>query len=94
MRQRRPPASLTPLPSRRAIGDRGEDEAVVHLVEHGVEVLARNVRYGDGEIDVVGRLGTHLLFVEVRLRRDDSRGTPLESVTRPTKVPVAPANAD
>ena len=44
-------------------------------------ILATNVRYENGELDLVARHGEALLFIEVRFRHDDSRGTALESVT-------------
>jgi putative endonuclease len=43
--------------------------------------MARNVRAGGGEIDLVAGDGGTVVFVEVKWRRDDSRGTPAEAVT-------------
>ena len=80
------PASATALregtsPTTTAAGRRGEDEAVRHLTARGVTVLARNVRYPDGEIDVVAEHEGVLLFVEVKWRRTPARGSAAESVT-------------
>lgn len=52
-----------------------------HLVERGWTVLARNVRVGRNEIDIVAREpGRMLVFVEVRSRTVSHLGAPEESV--------------
>lgn len=64
-----------------ARGREGEDAAARHLEENGAVVLARNVRYPVGEIDLVARESDALLFVEVKRRRDAARGEGAEAVT-------------
>jgi putative endonuclease len=59
----------------------GEDLACALLAENSLQVLHRNVRYPDGEIDIVARDGATLVFVEVKWRRNDARGAPAEAVT-------------
>jgi putative endonuclease len=59
----------------------GEDIACSLLAENSVQVLARNVRYPNGEIDIVALDGATTVFVEVKWRRNDARGTPAEAVT-------------
>jgi putative endonuclease len=49
-------------------GRRGEDVAVLVLEREGYVVVARNVRVGRDEIDVVANDGDVLCFVEVRKR--------------------------
>ena len=49
-------------------GAQGEDLACAYLVRHGLRIIARNVRFRSGEIDIVARDGDALVFVEVRLR--------------------------
>ncbi len=44
-------------------------------------ILARNAKGGGGEIDLVAADGPAVVFVEVKWRRDASRGTPAEAVT-------------
>ena len=39
------------------------------------------MRYRDGEIDIVAQEGATTVFVEVKRRRNDARGTPAEAVT-------------
>ena len=58
-----------------------EDLAVAHLESHGLEVLHRNYRIRGGEIDIVMRDGTVLVFVEVKQRSSTAFGGALEAVT-------------
>jgi len=53
---------------------------MVHLEARGYAILARNWRCRSGELDLVASNGTTIVFVEVRSRRSDRCGTPLESV--------------
>ena len=62
-------------------GRGGEDEAALFLEGRGLTVFARNVRVGGGEIDLVAGDGGTVVFVEVKWRRDASRGAPAEAVT-------------
>ena len=67
-------------PDRRALGQRGEDVAAAFLVDRGLVVLERNWRCREGELDLVARDGDALVFCEVKTRRGDSHGAPVESV--------------
>lgn len=58
-----------------------EDEAARYLADQGLDLLTRNFRCRSGEIDLVMQDGRTLVFVEVRLRRDDRFGGALHSVT-------------
>jgi putative endonuclease len=62
-------------------GRRGEDLASLLLEENVLRILDRNVRYKDGELDIVALDGATTVFVEVKRRRDDALGTPAEAVT-------------
>jgi putative endonuclease len=63
------------------VGAYGERRAVEYLVhEAGMQVLDRNWRCSDGEIDIVARDGPALVFVEVKTRRDLTFGPPEEAV--------------
>jgi putative endonuclease len=53
-------------PARR--GTLAEEVAALYLRLRGMTLLARNVRGGGGEIDLLARDGDALVFVEVRLR--------------------------
>src|SRR3954468_4654663 len=63
-----------------AVGAYGERVALAHLVEQGMVVLDRNWRCRGGEIDLIVRDGTELVFVEVKTRRGGRFGTPAEAV--------------
>jgi putative endonuclease len=63
------------------MGRAAEQAAVEHLERQGYRVLARNVRVGRGELDIVARRGRTLVFVEVKARRGYRCGTPEEAVT-------------
>jgi putative endonuclease len=52
--------------------------AARHLKRAGFRILARGVRSGLGEIDLIARDGPTLVFVEVKTRRS---GEPAEAVT-------------
>jgi putative endonuclease len=58
---------------RRVLGQRGESLAADHLRRRGCVVLARNVRTGHGEIDLIVRGRDALAFVEVKTRRVGAR---------------------
>ncbi|WP_417564576.1 YraN family protein [Microbacterium sp.] len=62
------------------LGRAGEDRAVAHLTARGFGVLERNWRCREGEIDIVARTATALVFVEVKTRRGDGFGDPLVAV--------------
>jgi putative endonuclease len=53
---------------RQRAGAAAEEAACALLRAHGCRVLARNVRYREGELDIVAQDGGLLLFIEVRLR--------------------------
>jgi putative endonuclease len=81
-RRRAPGTAPVPRPSvKRQRGDAGEEIATEFLEKRGLTVLERNVRYQDGELDVVARNAATLVFVEVKRRRDAERGRAAEAVT-------------
>jgi putative endonuclease len=64
------------------LGRYGEELAARHLVDAGMEVLARNWRCREGELDIVARDGDALVFVEVKSRSGLGFGEPAEAVGR------------
>jgi putative endonuclease len=65
----------------RAVGQQGEDLACAHIEGRGWELLDRNWRCTWGEIDIVARHGDVLVFCEVKTRRSQRFGSPVEAVT-------------
>jgi putative endonuclease len=65
-----------------AVGRHGEQLAVRHLEDAGLTILARNWRCREGELDIVAKDGSALVFVEVKTRSSLAYGTPAEAVTR------------
>lgn len=67
--------------SSKAVGAYGERRAVDFLVhEAGMQVLDRNWRCAEGEIDIVARDADAVVFVEVKTRREQEFGAPAEAV--------------
>ena len=69
-------------PDRRATGDAAESAARRLLEGEGLRLLARNVRFKAGELDLVMREGDTIVFIEVRFRGDGRFGGALASVDR------------
>ena len=67
------------------LGARGEGLAADHLVNAGLEILDRNWRCSQGELDIVARDRDEVVFVEVKTRSSVLFGHPFESITA-TKV--------
>ncbi len=68
------------MDARAQLGRWGDDLAVQHLQAAGCEVLARNWRCREGELDVVVRDGPAVVFVEVKARSGRGFGEPSEAV--------------
>jgi putative endonuclease len=75
-------------------GREAEDLAGAHLAGLGWEVVARNHRCREGEVDLVCRRGREIHFVEVRSRTGEAQGGPEETVGRRKARRVAAAATD
>ncbi|MER3402974.1 MAG: YraN family protein [Armatimonadota bacterium] len=62
------------------LGRWGEECAMRHLQAQGYQVVARNWRTREGEIDLIVQKGLLLVFVEVKTRRSVRFGAGEESV--------------
>ena len=68
--------------ARRVLGASGEDAAAAWYEAHGYQVVARNWRCRQGELDLVVRRGRTVVFCEVKTRTSAAFGAPVEAVTR------------
>jgi putative endonuclease len=65
---------------RSTLGTTGEDAATRYLEAEGFEIVERNWRSPEGEVDVVARRRGLVVFCEVKTRRTDRWGDPSEAV--------------
>jgi putative endonuclease len=68
--------------ARRVLWRSGEDLAASFYARRGFRILARNYRAPGGEIDVIARRGSLLVFCEVKARATERFGLPAEAVDR------------
>jgi len=66
---------------RRRLGSDGEAAVARWYEARGYEVMSRNWRVREGELDLVLRRGRTVVFCEVKTRRGDAFGSPFEAVT-------------
>ncbi len=71
---------MAAMRARDAVGAYGERVATRHLISEGMQILDRNWRCRDGEIDIIARDAESLVFCEVKTRRSHAYGTPVEAV--------------
>ncbi len=65
---------------RAAVGSAGEEAAARWYEAEGYEVLERNWRRREGEVDLIARRGRTVVFCEVKARTSDRFGTGAEAV--------------
>ena len=66
--------------ARRALGIAGEDAAAAWYEANGYEVMARNWRCREGELDLIVRRNRLIVFCEVKARTSSTFGVPAEAV--------------
>lgn len=67
----------------REFGNKGEDLACEYLIKNGYEIVERNKHFSKFcEIDIIAKLKDKYVFVEVKTRRTNNFGTPLEAITK------------
>lgn len=67
-------------PAAASLGTRGEAAAARYLRRKGYRIVARQVRNGLGELDLVAIDRRVVVFVEVKTRRSDIAGHPAEAI--------------
>lgn len=64
----------------RRTGSVKEQLAADYLTQQGMQIVERNFRGRQGEIDIIGYHKGYLVFVEVKYRSSTVKGTALEAV--------------
>ncbi len=72
-----------------SLGKRGEDLACSYLKRHGLKIIQRNYRQKSGEIDIVCRDQSYIVFVEVKTRKSLRYGLPYEAVTQKKQAQIS-----
>lgn len=70
------------------IGNLGESLAKDYLEEKGYKFLERNYSWGLGEIDLIMAYEKMIVFVEVKLRKNDFYGRPRDFVTPNKQIKI------
>ena len=69
------------MQNKRNIGNEYERIAGKYLEEHGYQIIEYNFYSWHGEIDIIAKHEGYLVFLEVKFRKDDGAGSPLDAVT-------------
>lgn len=69
------------MKNKRTIGFEYEKIAGEYLKKCGYEIIEYNFYSRHGEIDIIAKHEGYLVFVEVKYRKDDGAGSPLDAVT-------------
>lgn len=63
-----------------SLGKWGEEVAEKYLKKRGYTILSKNFRCRMGEIDLIALDHDHLVFIEVKTRKNQNYGLPCEAV--------------
>ena len=67
----------------REFGSKGEDLACEYLKKNGYTIVERNKHFSTVlEIDIIAKIKSKYVFVEVKTRKTDNFGSPLEAITK------------
>lgn len=77
------------MQNNRSLGTIKEDVAAKYLEENGMTILEKNFRCRYGEIDIIAKDGSYLVFTEVKYRTNASSGYPQEAVTKKKQKTIA-----
>lgn len=68
--------------NKRQLGGEGEEKACSKLISSGFEIITKNYRVREGEIDIVAKKGHTIGFFEVKLRNNLAFGHPVTSLPK------------
>lgn len=66
--------------NKRELGSEYETRACKYLEDKGYSIIERNFYSKHKEIDIIARDKEYLVFIEVKYRKDNIKGTPLDAV--------------
>ena len=69
-----------PRANYRARGAYYERSAAAYLIRQGYELLEKNYRCRLGEVDLIARDGSYIVFIEVKFRTSKATGLPSQAV--------------
>lgn len=78
----KPLATASERLTTKQLGDRAENLVADYLRTHGHTIIARNHKTKFYEIDIVSTKDNKIYFTEVKYRKNQSRGTSLDMVTK------------
>ncbi len=67
--------------NKRTLGSEKEKLAAAYLTQKGYDIIETNYRTRYEEIDIIAKDKNTIVFVEVKYRKNESFGNPLESIT-------------
>lgn len=71
------------MANNREVGAKGEELAVQYLEKLGYKILERNIHFSrECELDIIATEKDTLVAIEVKTRRSNSCGSPLEAITK------------
>lgn len=65
---------------KKAIGIKGEDISANYLIKNGYNLIERNYRSKNGEIDLIALNNNEIVFIEVKTRTNLKYGMPIEAI--------------
>lgn len=65
----------------RELGASAEIEAARYLSSHGFKIIEKNFSSKTGEIDIIARDGESIVFIEVKARSSEKKGSASSAVT-------------
>jgi putative endonuclease len=68
--------------NKRQLGEKGEERICSKLISIGFEIVAKNYRVREGEIDIIAKKGQTIGFFEVKLRNSLAFGHPVTSLPK------------
>ena len=69
------------MQNNRKKGDIAEKKAIDFLINKGYSIIANNYQKQIGEIDIIAKKDTYVCFIEVKYRKNISKGYPREAVS-------------